>query len=97
MPADGSGEPADAAAGKAPRKRRNRWIWICALLTVVATGLLIWALTIQSDLDSTQQDLTNANQKLDSTGQELDKVADVGRSSQDRALTAGSSPGARMR
>jgi hypothetical protein len=40
-----------------------------ALLALVATGLLIWAVTIQSGLDSTEHDLANANRMLESTGQ----------------------------
>ena len=37
-------------------KRRNPWMWISAVLAVVAAGLLIWALNAQSDADSAQQD-----------------------------------------
>ena len=39
---------------------------------VVAGGLLIWALTIQSDLDSTHDELAGVQEELDSTQQELD-------------------------
>jgi septal ring factor EnvC (AmiA/AmiB activator) len=46
-----------APGGQAPKKRRNPWIWISALLAVVVAGLLVWALKTQSDLDSTQQDV----------------------------------------
>ena len=62
-----------AADSPAPtKKRRNRWIWVSAVLAVVAAGLLIWALTIQSDLDSTQQELAGAQEELDTTQQALD-------------------------
>ena len=67
------------APGQAPAKRRNPWIYLSVLLTVVAAGLLFWALTINSDLDSTeqelestQQELAGAREELDSTTQELD-------------------------
>jgi hypothetical protein len=79
----GPGEPADPSAGEAPKNKRSRWIWICALLALGATGLLIWALTIQSDLDSTQQELDSTQQELagtsealDSTKQELDATSE---------------------
>jgi chromosome segregation ATPase len=61
---------ADSAAPA--KKRRNWWIWISAVLAVVAAGLLIWALTIQSDLDSAQQELAGAQEELDSTQRALD-------------------------
>ena len=48
-------EPARAPDGQVPgTKKRNVWIWISALLAVVAAGLLIWALSVNSDLNSTQ-------------------------------------------
>ena len=56
----------------ATTKKRNWWIWVSAALAVVAAGLLIWALTIQSDLDSTQQELAGAQEELDGTQQALD-------------------------
>jgi methyl-accepting chemotaxis protein len=56
----------DVAPGAEPaRKRRNPWIWISALLTLVAAGLLVWALAIRSDLDSTQQDVDQLQAQLD--------------------------------
>jgi len=54
------------------KKRRNWWIWVSVALAIVAAGLLIWALTIQSDLDSAQQELAAAQDELDSTTQALD-------------------------
>jgi septal ring factor EnvC (AmiA/AmiB activator) len=53
-------------------RRHSRWIWVSALLAIVAVGLTIWALTLKSDLDSTQQELEAATQQLASTKQELD-------------------------
>jgi hypothetical protein len=58
--------------GAAAQKRRNWWIWISALLGVVALGLLIWALMSRSDLDSTQEELASTQQELAGTKQELD-------------------------
>jgi cell division protein FtsL len=68
-----------APTGAPDKPRRNRWIWISALLAVVSVALLVWALTVKSDgdstqdeLESTQQELTSTQQKLDTTSQELD-------------------------
>ena len=65
---------AGAPSSNARRRRRNPWIWISGLLAIAAAGLLIWALTTRSDLDSTQQALDSTTQELDSTTQELDST-----------------------
>ena len=78
-------EPGAPSAGQdeaeAHAKRRNPWIWVSALLALVAAGALLWALTTRSDLDSanqeldsTEQELAGANQQLDDTNQELDST-----------------------
>jgi chromosome segregation ATPase len=41
-----------APAGQAPKKKRNHWIWISAVLAIAAIGLLIWALQTRSDLNA---------------------------------------------
>ena len=64
-------EPAESP-DEARRRRRNPWVWISGLLAIAAAGLLIWALTTRSDLDSTKQELDSTTQELDSTTQELD-------------------------
>jgi cytoskeletal protein RodZ len=67
-------ETAEPSGGQAPHKRRSRWVWISVVLAVVAAGLLIWALTIQSDLNSTQQEVTDLQAQVDQneeTGSEL--------------------------
>ena len=56
---------------EAPKKKRNAWIWVSAGLGLIAVGLLIWALTLRSDVDSTQGDLDSAKQELASTEEEL--------------------------
>lgn len=85
-----SADPHDTAE-EAPSKR-SRWIWISALLVIVAAGLLIWALTIQSDLDSTQDELASTQQELDATRKELDgtkqELAEA-KSERDRRLRTG--------
>jgi chromosome segregation ATPase len=67
-----TGNGAAAPGSEAPQKRRNRWIWVSALLAIVAVGVTIWALTLRSDADNTQQDLDKTTQELASTKQELD-------------------------
>jgi len=47
------------------KKHRNPWIWVCAVLAVAAAGLLIWALTIQSDLDKTNDDVADLQAQVD--------------------------------
>jgi uncharacterized membrane-anchored protein YhcB (DUF1043 family) len=63
-------QPAEAE----PAKPRKPWIWLSALLAVIAAGLLIWALTIQSDLDSAQQELDSTKQQLDATKQDVEAL-----------------------
>jgi hypothetical protein len=36
---------------------RSPWIWVSAVLVVVAAGLLIWALTLQSGKNDAEQDV----------------------------------------
>jgi hypothetical protein len=55
-----------------PKKPRNVWVWICGALALVAVGLLVWALSSQSDLDSAQADLASSEQQVESTQQQLD-------------------------
>ena len=53
---------------------RKPWIWLSVVLTAVAAGLLFWALTIRSDLDSTQQELDSTQEALAGSREELDKT-----------------------
>jgi hypothetical protein len=60
-------EPGRAHDEQAPgqTKRRNPWIWVSVLLGLVAPGLLIWALSAQSDLDSTQKQVDDLQADVD--------------------------------
>jgi chromosome segregation ATPase len=60
-----------ALEAEEPKQPRNRWIWVSAVLAVVAVGLLAWALSLKSDLDSTQDKLAEAQKKVDSTQEQL--------------------------
>ena len=84
---DPSEQPRDPPAGDEPptapevRKRRNPWVWVSVLLAVVSVGLLVWALTVKSDsdstqaeLDSTQKELADTKAKLGTTTQQLDSA-----------------------
>src|SRR5690242_19318605 len=44
-------EPPPPPPGEPPTKRRSRWIWVCGLLALACVGLLVWALSLNSDLD----------------------------------------------
>jgi septal ring factor EnvC (AmiA/AmiB activator) len=59
---------------EAPKRRRNPWVWVSGLLAVIAAGLLIWALTVASDRDSTQDELESTQQELTSSKQQLDET-----------------------
>jgi hypothetical protein len=55
--------PAPGAPAGQP-SRRSAWMWVSIVLAVVAIGLLVWALSTKSDLNSTQSDLDKANQQI---------------------------------
>jgi len=65
-------EPTDELTAGPPQRRHSRWIWVSALLALVAVGLTIWALTLRSDLDNAQQELDTTTQQLASTKQDLE-------------------------
>lgn len=73
-PNDGAGSAAPAAPGK----RRNPWIWVSAALAVLAAGAVVWALVLQSDLDSAKQD----NEQLQA---QMDQAAQAGATAADQA------------
>jgi DNA repair exonuclease SbcCD ATPase subunit len=60
------------ATADRPERRRSRWVWVSVALGLAAVGLLIWALSLQSDLDGKTEQLTSSEQQLDSTSAELD-------------------------
>src|SRR3954468_2301955 len=88
---DASPTPDDGA----PHKRRNRWIWVSAGLAVVTVGLLVWALSTRSDLDTTKQALASTDQELETAQQELDSTKhelDSTNTQLDEATQAGAAP-----
>src|SRR5689334_20239407 len=67
-------QPAQAPSGKKSRA----WIWISVALAVVCAGLLIWALTLRSDLDSTRSDLDKTQQDVSELQKQVDQGKDTG-------------------
>ena len=59
----------DADAPSANR-HRSPWMWVSALLLLACAGLLIWALTLDSDLESTQKDVQALQTQLDENEQQ---------------------------
>ena len=60
------GQPVESAS----KKHRNWWVWISALLALVAAGLLVWALSVKSDQESTQDELASTKQQLEKSEQQ---------------------------
>ena len=50
-PLPSNGPPPGEPAAEPKKKHRSRWIWVSALLGLVVIGLLVWALSLRSDLD----------------------------------------------
>ena len=61
----------DEPEGQGPRKQRNPWIWVSIVLGVVAVGLLVWALSTQSDLD-------DANNEADQLQSQVEQGKETG-------------------
>jgi flagellar basal body-associated protein FliL len=76
----GTGGPAEQ-----PPPRHHRpwgWISVCVLLVLVAGGLAIWALGLQSDLDDqrdqtaqAQQQAEQASKQVESLSGEIDQIS----------------------
>jgi peptidoglycan hydrolase CwlO-like protein len=58
------------------RHRPWAWIGLCVLLAVVAIGLAIWALGLQSDLDDERDQSARAQQQLDQANDEVSSLSD---------------------
>lgn len=78
---DTDGAPPAAAAppgATAPSaKRRNPWIWACGALVLAAVGLLIWGLTTQADLDSSQDEVSDLQAQVRDESAESEAAKDV--------------------
>jgi peptidoglycan hydrolase CwlO-like protein len=71
--------PAAAPDGTVPPPRRHHrpWGWIaaCLLLVLVAGGLAIWALGLQTDLDDQRDQTAQAQQEADQAGKDVKALA----------------------
>lgn len=61
------GATTDAGGGPPPQapRRHNVWRWIALALAVAAIGLLVWAISAQSDLNDTEDDLGALQSQVD--------------------------------
>ena len=59
-------QPVESATGK----HRNRWVWVSALLALVAAGLLVWALSVKSDQENAEDELASTKQQLEQSEQQ---------------------------
>ena len=60
------GQPVESAT----EKHRNWWVWVSALLALVAAGLLVWALSVKSDQENAQDALASTKQQLEQSQQQ---------------------------
>jgi uncharacterized protein HemX len=92
-------QPPVAPPQASSHRRHNPWIWISALLAVVAVGLGIWAYQSQSDLDNANDDVARLQAQVDQSKQTggtvlatvkaafQDLTAQLGATNQDLAAT----------
>jgi hypothetical protein len=77
--AGGRGDPPEGT----PKKHRSAWVWVSAGLAVIAVGLLVWALTVQSDLDSTEEDVQDLQAQVENESEAGDAATSVARTLSD--------------
>ena len=68
--------------------RRTPWIWISALLALIAVGLLVWALSLRSDLDDSEQQVADLQAQIDSGGSKAQDIAAAAKSLADDVRSA---------
>jgi hypothetical protein len=71
-------DPAQQPQSAAPHKKSQPWHWIvpCLLLLLIAFGLLIWGLGLQSDLDDQKAQNTQLSQQAAATQSDVEAVSD---------------------
>ena len=69
-PSTGMGAP------EQPAEKRRPWAWIvgCALLVIVAGGLVVWALSLQSDLNDQKDQTAAAEQQAQDASAQVDDI-----------------------
>ena len=72
-PDQGPGDPGGSAAPQEPEHRRPwGWIIVCVLLVLVAGGLAIWALSLNSDLSDQRDQTAQAQQEAEQASKEVE-------------------------
>jgi peptidoglycan hydrolase CwlO-like protein len=68
--------PSEAPAAPPPAHHRP-WGWIvaCVLLLLVAVGLAIWALSLNSDLDTQRAQTAKAQQQAEQAGKDVEALS----------------------
>ena len=68
---------ADVPSAQSPPQHHRPWGWItvCVLLVLVAGGLAIWALGLQSDLDDQRDQTAQAEQQAEQASQEVESLS----------------------
>jgi peptidoglycan hydrolase CwlO-like protein len=67
-----------SSVAEQPLPRRHRpwgWIVVCVLLVVIAGGLAVWALGLQSDLDSQRDQTAQAQAQAEQANKEVDALS----------------------
>ena len=81
-----------AAASHGTRHRPWGWITVCVVLLLVAIGLAVWALSLNSDLSDQKDKTAAAQQQANSANSEIDdlsqQVDDISSSLQDAGTNA---------
>ena len=75
-PVQPSADPGAAPASTPPQHHRPwGWIAVCVLLVLVAGGLAIWALGLQSDLDDQRDQTAQAQQQAEQASKEVESLS----------------------
>ena len=75
-PVQPSAYPGAAPASPPPQHHRPwGWIAVCVLLVLVAGGLAIWALGLQSDLDDQRDQTAQAQQQAEQASNEVESLS----------------------
>lgn len=54
--------------------KRSAWVWVSGLLLLACVGLLVWALTLQSDRDSAQEEVAALQAQVTQNEQQGDTL-----------------------
>jgi chromosome segregation ATPase len=63
-PADDAGAATGTGDEQSSEHHRSPWLWVSAVLAVVAVGLLVWGLNTKADLDQAHKDVDQLQAQL---------------------------------